>query len=64
MNTCHPNMWVFVTCLKNEEVHFRQQVLKVLTGAQETKTKKTLALQAKINTLATRFEEYVLKSGK
>ena len=57
MNTCHSNLWVFVTCLKNEEVHFRQQVLKVLTGAQETKTKKTLALQAKINTLVKRFED-------
>ena len=57
MNTCDPNMWVFVTCLKNEAVHFRQQVLKVLTGAQETKTKKTLALQAKINTLARRSED-------
>ncbi len=57
MNRCHPNMWAFVTCLQNEEVHFRQQVLKVLTGAQKTKTKKTLALQAKINTLAKRFED-------
>ena len=50
-------MWAFVTCLQNEEVHFRQQVLKVLTGAQKMKTKKILALQAKINTLAKRFED-------
>ena len=47
-------MWAFVTCLQNEEVHFRQQVLKVLTGTQKM---KTLALQAKINTLAKRFED-------
>ena len=47
-------MWAFVTCLQNEEVHFRQQVLKVLTG---TKKMKTLALQAKINTLAKRFDD-------
>ena len=57
MNKYHPNMWAFVTCLQNEEVHFRQQVLKVLTGTQKVKTKKTLALQAKINTLAKRFED-------
>ena len=47
-------MWAFVTCLQNEAVHFRQQVLKVLTGTQKM---KTLALQAKINTLAKRFED-------
>jgi hypothetical protein len=29
----------------------------VLTGTQKMKTKKTLALQAKINTLAKRFED-------
>ena len=47
-------MWAFVTCLQNEEVHFRQQVLKVLTSTQKM---KTLALQAKINTLAKRIED-------
>ena len=47
-------MWPFVTCLQNEEVHFRQQVLKVLTGTQKM---KTLALQAKMNTLAKPFED-------
>ena len=47
-------MWAFVTCLQNEAVHFRQQVLKVLTDTQKM---KTLALQAKINTLAKRFED-------
>ena len=47
-------MWAFVTCLQNEEVHFRQQVLKVLTGTQKM---KTLALQAKMNTLAKRFQD-------
>ena len=47
-------MWAFVTCLQNEEVHFRHQVLKVLTDTQKM---KTLALQAKINTLAKRFED-------
>ncbi len=41
----------------NEEVHFWQQGLKMLTGTQKMKTKKTLALQAKINTLVTRFED-------
>ena len=50
-------MWTFVTFLQNEEVHFRQQVRKVLMGTQKMKTKKTLALQAKINTLAKRFED-------
>jgi hypothetical protein len=34
-----------------------QQVLKVLTGTQKMKTKKTLTLQAKINTRAKRFED-------
>jgi hypothetical protein len=57
MNKYHPNMWAFVTCLQNKQVHFQQQVLKVLTGTQKMKTKKTLALQAKINTLAKRFED-------
>ena len=47
-------MWAFVTYLQNEEVHFRQQVLKVLTGTQKM---KTLALQTKINTLGKRFED-------
>ncbi len=47
-------MWAFVTCLQNEEVHFRQQALKVLMGTQKM---KTLALQAKIKTLAKRFED-------
>ena len=47
-------MWAFITCLQNEEVHFRQQVIKVLTDTQKM---KTLALQAKINTLAKRFED-------
>ena len=47
-------MWTFVTCLQNEEVHFRQQVLKVLTGAKKM---KTLALQAKINTLVKRIKD-------
>jgi hypothetical protein len=56
MNRHHPNMWAFVTCLQNEEVNFRQQVLKVLTGTQKMKT-KTLALQAKINTRTKRFED-------
>jgi hypothetical protein len=37
-------------------VHFRQQVLKVLTGTLKMKTNKTLALQAKINILAKRFQ--------
>ena len=50
----YPNMWAFVTCLQNEEVHFRQQVLKVLTDTQKM---KTLALQAKINTHAIRIED-------
>ncbi len=57
MNRHHPNIWAFVTCLQNEEVHFRQQALKVLTGTQKMKTKKTLALQAKINTLAKSFQD-------
>jgi hypothetical protein len=33
------------------------QVLFYLTGAEKTKTKKTLALQAKINALAKSFED-------
>ena len=49
-------MWAFITCLQNEEVAFQQQVLKMQAGAQKTKVKKTLALQAKFNTLAERFE--------
>ncbi len=32
-------------------------MLKALTGTQKMKTKKTLALETKINTLAKRFED-------
>jgi len=56
MNKGHPNMWAVITCLQNEEVHFRQQMLKVTAGAQKTKTKKMLAWRTQINTLVKRFE--------
>ena len=51
----HPNVWNFIECLKKEVV-FQQQALKLLGGSQKKKSNKALALQVRLNTLNTRFD--------
>ena len=50
MNKTHPKMWAFIARLQGKEVIFRQQSLKLKTGAQ-----KTLAMQKQIDNSCTRF---------
>ena len=50
-------MWHFFHCLKKEEVVFRQQWLKMQGGLTKNKSKKTVALQKRIDTLGSQFEQ-------
>ncbi|CAF1356593.1 unnamed protein product [Adineta ricciae] len=52
----HPNVWHTLDCFKREEVLFEQQVLKMLTGEEKKRDKKTINLQARIDTLSSLFE--------
>jgi hypothetical protein len=52
----HPNVWIFIESLKKEEVVFRQLMLKFNGGDQKKKTKVVLALEVRLKTLSTRFE--------
>ena len=52
----HPNIWTFIETLKKEEVIFRQLMIKFSCGEQKKKTKAVLALEFRLKTLGTRFE--------
>ena len=52
----HPSMWTFIETLQKEEVVFRQLMRKFSCGEQEKKTKAVLALEFRLKTLGTRFE--------
>ena len=53
----HPNIWHFFDCLKTEEVVVRQELLKSLMGGKKKKNKSTLALQSRIQTLGSQFDQ-------
>ena len=57
VNKHHPNLWRFFNCFKVEEVLFRQQGLKTLTGGEKKKERKVLDLQARIATLGSKFDQ-------
>ena len=57
VNKHHPNVWHFFDCVKVEEVLFRQQTLKMLTGGQKKKERKVLDLQARIAKLGSMFDQ-------
>jgi hypothetical protein len=52
----HSNVWTFIESLKKEEVVFRQLMLKFSRSNQKKKTKAILALEVRLKTLGTRFE--------
>ena len=52
----HPNIWTFIETLKKEEVIFRQLMIKFSCGEQKKKIKAVLALEFRLKTLGTRFE--------
>ena len=52
----HPNVRTFIETLKKEEVVFRQPMVKFSWGDQKKKIKAILALEVRIKTLGTQFE--------
>jgi hypothetical protein len=49
--------WHFFDFVKVQEVLFRQQTLKMLTGEEREKQRKVLDLQARITALGSRFDQ-------
>ena len=52
----HLNVWTFIESLKKEQFVFRQLIVKFSCGEQKKKTKGVLALEVRLKTLGTRFE--------
>jgi hypothetical protein len=52
----HPNVWHIFDCFQQEEVLFRQEVVKMLTGVEKKKrSKETINLQNRIGRLSSSF---------
>jgi hypothetical protein len=59
----YPNIWHFFDCLKTEEVVVRQQLLMMLMGGKQKKNKKTIALQDRIHSLGSLFDQNKIGLG-
>ncbi|CAM4966397.1 unnamed protein product [Rotaria socialis] len=57
----HPNFWSFVNTLKQEEVHFRQQLIHGNSGKLKKASKKTCTMQDKLKELRRRYDEQTIK---
>ncbi|CAF4225036.1 unnamed protein product, partial [Rotaria sordida] len=56
INKTHPNVWHFISTLKQEEVYFRQQILHMKSGKNKNRSKKVCAMQDRLNALSSRFD--------
>ncbi|CAF3852425.1 unnamed protein product [Rotaria sp. Silwood1] len=56
INKTHPNIWHFISTLKQEEVYFRQQILHMKSGKNKNRSKKVCAMQDRLNALSSRFD--------
>ena len=52
----HLNVWTFIESLKKDDVVSRQLMLKYSCGNQKKKSKAILALEVRLKTFGTRFE--------
>ena len=53
----HPNIWTFINVLKDEEVHFRQQLIHANTGKLKKNSERTCVMQSKLLELRKRYDE-------
>jgi hypothetical protein len=52
----HPNIWAFIRCIQGKENRFNHLLIQMKGGlAARPKTKKTQAIQQRINTLYVRY---------
>ncbi|CAF4935093.1 unnamed protein product [Rotaria sp. Silwood1] len=52
----HPNIWAFIRCIQGEENRFNHLLIQMKGGlTARPKTKKTLAIQHRIDTLYVRY---------
>ncbi|CAF4136208.1 unnamed protein product, partial [Rotaria magnacalcarata] len=59
----HPNIWHFIDFMKAEEKRVQNIVLQWSSGASKKKTKRTTALQNRINTLYSRYNNYSITAS-
>ncbi|CAF4584878.1 unnamed protein product, partial [Rotaria socialis] len=59
----HPNIWNFIDFMKTEEKRVQNIVLQWSSGASKKKTKRTTALQNRINTLYSRYNNYLITAS-
>lgn len=52
----HPNFWTFLNVLKQEEIHFKQQLVYGNSGKLKRSSKKTCAMQTKFKELRKRYD--------
>jgi hypothetical protein len=53
----HPNIWAFINVLKDEEVHFRRQLIHANTGKLKKNSERTCVMQNKFDELRKRYDE-------
>ena len=52
----HPNIWAFIRCIQGEENRFNHLLIQMKGGlSARSKTKKTQAIQQRIDTLYDRY---------
>ncbi|CAF1586169.1 unnamed protein product [Adineta ricciae] len=65
MSKYHPNIWAFIQCIKGEENRFNHLLIQMKGGlAARPKTKKTCAIQNRIDTLYLRYENNDINSSE
>jgi hypothetical protein len=57
----HPNIWAFIEVVKNEEVHFKRQMIHANSGKLKKVSEKTCMMQQKLDVLGKRYREGVIK---
>ncbi len=53
----HPNIWAFIDILKDEEVHFQQQLIHANSGKLKKNAQQTCVMQNKLDELRKRYDE-------
>ena len=57
----HPNVWAFINLLKEEEIHFQQQLIHANSGKLKKDSKKTCVMQGKLNQLRKRYDDGLIQ---
>jgi hypothetical protein len=61
----HPNIWVFIKCIQGEENRFNHLLIQMKGGlAARPQTKKTQAIQKRIDNLYIRYDNSDINSAE